>query len=218
MTLAPRRRFVVAAASTGRVAVVLVVLTALAAVAAGCSSSPSPAPGACADTRAPGANRALEARLPARLAGLPPSRVDSGANCSADALTTLKAHGVAELDFAGATWDAGNGVATSIAVLALPAAAPLPVAWVEEFYEVGARSGKKTDNIAVSRPTFPGLGGAFRLDALNDLSFQSVVVWPDGPIVRVVIVASPVSPSASRAEHDSRVEVAVQAAAQAPDR
>ena len=71
-----------------------------------------------------------------------PTTVDSGANCSADALTTLAGHGVKELDFAGATWDAGNGVATSIAVLALPAGAPLPVAWVEEFYEAGARSGK----------------------------------------------------------------------------
>ena len=99
----------------------------------------------------------------------------------------------------------------------MPAGVPLPVAWVEEFYEVGARSGKKTDNVAVTRPTFPGGGTVYRLDALNDLSFQSVVVWPDGPIVRVVIVASPVNPSASRAEHDSRVEAAVQAAAQAPD-
>ncbi|HYN70242.1 MAG TPA: hypothetical protein VEX41_08530 [Candidatus Eisenbacteria bacterium] len=122
-----------------------------------------------------------------------------------------------ELDFAGATWDGGNGVATSIAVLALPAGAPLPVAWVEEFYEVGARSGKKTDNVEVSRPTFREVGSVYRLDALNDLSFQSVIVWSDGPIVRVVIVASPVNPSASRAEHNSRVEAAVQAAAHAPD-
>ena len=190
---------------------------ALSAMTAGCGASASPAPGACVDTRAPGTNRALEARLPGRLGDLPPTTVDSGAKCSAGALTTLAAHGVTELDFAGATWDAGNGAATSIAVLALPAGAPLPVAWVEEFYEVGARSGKKTDNIAVSRPTFEGVGSAYRLDALNDLSFQSVVVWPDGPIVRVAIVASPVNPSASRAEHDSRVDAAVQAAAAAPD-
>jgi hypothetical protein len=195
----------------------LVLIGALVGILGGCAASASPAPGACVDTRAPGTNRSLEARLPARLGDATPTTVDSGANCSADALTTLQAHGVTELDFAGATWDAGNGVATSIAVLALPAAAPLPVAWVEEFYEVGARSGKKTDNVAVTRPTFPGVGTVYRLDALNDLSFQSVVVWPDGPIVRVAIVASPVNPSASRAEHDSRVEAAVQAAAQAPD-
>jgi len=192
-------------------------LIALAAVTAGCGASSSPAPGTCADSRAPGTNRALEDRLPVRLGDAPPTTVDSGANCSSDALATLKAHRVTELDFAGATWDAGNGVATSIAVLGLPAAATLPVAWVEEFYEAGARSGKKTDNVAVSRPTFPAVGGAYRLDALNDLSFQSVVVWPDGTIVRVVIVASPVNPSASRVEHDSRVEAAVHAATQAPD-
>ena len=183
----------------------------------GCSASTSPPPGACVDSRAPGTNPSLEALLPSRLADQPPATVDSGANCSAAALATLEAHGVTELDFAGATWDAGNGAATSIAVLALPAAAPLPVAWVEEFYEVGARSGKKTDNIAVSRPTFPDVGPVYRLDVLNDLSFQSVVVWPDGPVARVVIVASPVNPSASRVEHDSRIEAAVQAAAQAPD-
>jgi hypothetical protein len=198
--------------STRQFASALGLLIALSTLTAGCSAPTSPAPGACVDTRAPGTNPALEARLPARLADAPPSTVDSGANCSTDALTTLKAHGVTELDFAGATWDAGNGVATSIAVLALPGAAPLSVAWVEEFYEIGARSGKKTDNIAVTRPTFPDVGAVYRLDALNDLSFQSVVVWPDGPIVRVVIVASPVNPSASRAEHDSRVAQAIAAA------
>ena len=192
-------------------------LVALAALTAGCRASSSPVPGACVDVRAPGTNRALEGRLPVRLGDVAPTTVDSGANCSADALTTLRAHGVTELDFAGATWDTGGGVATSIAVLALPAAAPLPVAWVEEFYEVGARAGKKTDNVTVSRPTFPGAGTVYRLDALNDLSFQSVLVWADAPVVRVVIVASPVNPSASRAEHDSRVEAAVQAAAEAPD-
>lgn len=204
-------------ASTTRLAIVLAGLTALAAIVGGCRASPSALPGACADTRAAGAKPALESLLPARLADQPPAKVDSGANCSADALATLLAHGVAELDFAGATWDGGNGVATSIAVLALPAAAPLPIAWVEEFYEVGARSGKKTDNIGVSRPTLPGLGTVYRLDVLNDLSFQSVLVWSDGPIARVVIVASPVNPSASRTEHDSRVEAAVEAAAQDPD-
>ena len=195
----------------------LIVAAALVGMLGGCRASASPAPGACVDARAPGTNRALEARLPARLADAAPTTVDSGANCSADALTTLSAHGVTELDFAGATWDAGSGVATSIAVLALPAHAALPVAWVEEFYETGARAGKKTDNVAAARPTFPDVGSVYRLDALNDLSFQTVVVWPDGPIVRVVIVASPVNPSASRAEHDSRVEAAVQAAAGAPD-
>jgi hypothetical protein len=195
----------------------LVAIVALPALTAGCRASGSPARAACVDTRAPGTNRALEARLPSRLGDAAPTTVDSGANCSAEALTTLAGHGVQELDFAGATWDAGNGVATSIAVLALPAVAPLPVAWVEEFYEVGARSGKKTDNVTVTRPTLPGAGTVYRLDALNDLSFQSVLVWADAPVVRVVIVASPVNPSASRAEHDSRVEAAIQAAAAAPD-
>jgi hypothetical protein len=207
----------VRSASSRGLATRLILVGALIGVVGGCAASSTPAAGACVDARAPGANPALEQLLPSRLGDVAPTSVDSGTNCSADALTTLKGHGVTELDFAGATWDAGSGVATSIAVLALPAHAALPVAWVEEFYETGARAGKKTDNVAAARPTFPDVGSVYRLDALNDLSFQTVVVWPDGPIVRVVIVASPVNPSASRAEHDSRVEAAVQAAAGAPD-
>jgi hypothetical protein len=169
--------------------------------------------GAClVDGRASGAYPELEALIPTSLGGQAPTTLDSGRNCSDKALGTLVAHGVHELRFAGATWDRSGGAGTSIAVLALPTEG-LPVAWIEEFYEVGAQTASKTDHVTPSRPTFPGVGSTFRVDVLNDLSFQSIVVWPDGPRARVVIVASPVSPSASMADHEAQVTAAMATAA-----
>ena len=132
--------------------------------------------------------------------------------CSESALGSLTTHGVTDLRFAGAVWSGGSDAGTSIAVLGLPTGT-LPVAWAEEFYGVGAVTGKKTDNIATSRPSFDRVGETFRIDALNDLSFQSVVVWQDGPLVRVVIVATAVDPAASKTAHDAEIVAAVAAAA-----
>jgi hypothetical protein len=168
------------------------------------------------DGRAPGAYPDLEASVPRLISGRTATSVDSGRDCSADALGTFASHGITELRFAGATWDEGGGNGVSIAVLALPDRA-LPVAWAEEFYLVGAQNGKHTGNIQTSRPTYPGAGPVFRLDTLNDLSFQTVVVWPDGALARVVIVATQVGPSASRSVHDARVSEAVGAAAVAEE-
>ncbi len=165
--------------------------------------------GAClADGRAPGAYPELEADVPRTISGRPATSIDSGRDCSTDALGSFVNHGVHDLRFAGATWDEGSGNGVSIAVLALPDQ-PLPVAWAEEFYQLGAENGSHTGNIQVARPTYAGVGTVFRLDTLNDLSFQTVVVWADGPLARVVIVATQVGPSASRSVHDARVAEAV---------
>ena len=171
----------------------------------------SPTGDCLADGRAPGAYPDLEARVPKAISGRPATTVDSGRNCSSDALGSLVDHGVKELRFAGATWDEGNGNGVSIAILSLPDQ-DLPVAWVDDFYQLGAENAKHTGNIETSRPTYPGIGSVFRLDTLNDLSFQTVVIWPDGGLARVVIVATQVSPSASRSVHDARVGEAVGAA------
>lgn len=193
-------------------------LLALAAgvAVAGCGLVAGPSfstDGACVvDGRAPGAYPALEAQIPRTIAGRPATTVDSGRNCSDKALGWFSSnHGVHELRFAGATWDEGNGSGVSIAVLALPDR-PLPVTWAEEFYQAGAIAGKHTGNIETSHPTYPGAGTVYRLDTLNDLSFQTVVVWPDGPLARVVIVATQVGPTASKTVHDGRVAEAVGAA------
>jgi hypothetical protein len=177
---------------------------------AGGTFSPS---GPClADGRAPGTYPDLEARVPRSLDGRAATTVDSGRKCSDSALGSLTTHGVTDLRFAGAVWSAGSDAGTSIAVLALPTGT-LPVGWAEEFYGFGAVTGKKTDNIETSRPSFDTVGETFRIDALNDLSFQSVVVWQDGPLVRVVIVATAVDPGASKAAHDAEIAAAVGAAA-----
>ncbi|HYK96167.1 MAG TPA: hypothetical protein VE011_09930 [Candidatus Dormibacteraeota bacterium] len=168
--------------------------------------------------KAPGSFTTLEALLPKQLDGAAPNLVDSGANCTAGALGTYADHGISQLHFAGATWDGSNGDGTVIAIMStqgLPEPA-VQTAWVEEFYTAGAQHASHTENITTTRPSMPGAGIVFRLETLNNLSLQTVVVWPDGADVWVVIVATTVDPNASRAAHDQRVLAAVAAAAAMP--
>lgn len=170
------------------------------------------------DARAAGGFPELEVLLPRALApgARAPDRVDSGRSCSDAALGSLKQHGVTELRFAGATWEEGGSDGTVIAVFATPSWVPqIEEAWVEEFYEAGARAGKKTDNIETSRPTIDPAGEVFRVDTLNDLSLQTVVTWQAAVRTHVVIVATAVNPGADRTTHDQRVAFAVAAAAAA---
>ena len=197
-----------------------IVLVAIVVALAGCANELVATPlGPCGDdARAPGGFPELEVLLPAALpaGGRAPDGVDSGRSCSEAALGTLKSHGVTELRFAGATWREGDSDGTVIAVLATPGGVPLlDEAWVEEFYEAGAAAGKKTDNIETSQPTMDGAGAVFRIDTLNDLSFQTVVTWQTAGLTHVVIVATDVSPTADRAAHDRRVGTAVATAAAA---
>ena len=168
------------------------------------------------DARSPGGFPDLEAKLPTSFgpSGLAPDRVDSGRSCSDTALGTLKSHGITELDFAGATWNGdSSSEGTLIAVFQAPRyLAPLETSWVEEFYEAGARNGKKTDNIEVSRPGIGAIGEVFWLDTINDLSLQTVAVWPGDGVVHVVIVATDVAPLKDRAVHAQHVEDAIRVA------
>lgn len=163
-----------------------------------------------ADGRVAGAFPSLEARLPALFEGAAAGGIDSGRHCSEAALGSLIAHQVSEVDFAGATWDLGKGTAISSAIFQLPSG-DLPATWIAEFYDVGARTAKRTENIATSSPTMEGAGTVYRLDTLNNLSFQTVVVWGDGRTVRAVLVATSVDPSATKAAHDDLVDRAVAA-------
>jgi hypothetical protein len=167
--------------------------------------------------RAPGALPQLEALLPRGMIERSPDTLNSGWNCSAAALGSYVAHGVSKLGFAGATWDQGNGNATVTAILALDSG-PLDAAWVEEFYTAGAVAARHTGDVKTDRPTYDGAGQVFRLETINDLSLQTVVIWPAAPYVHVVIVATTVSPDAVRADHDQRVDIAVQVAAAASSR
>lgn len=153
----------------------------------------------------------LEALVPRSLEGRAPDTVNSGRSCSDKALGRLTSHGIRELRYAGATWNQGRSDATVIAVLTTPPdQPPAQQAWIEEFYTAGAVAGTKTDNVTTTRPTMEPVGQVFRIDALNDLSLQTVVTWSgDDGVAHVVIVASEVSPTASRADHDARVAAAV---------
>jgi hypothetical protein len=198
----------------------------LAMLVAGCgtgqaSFDPS---GPCdADGRARGAYPELEAKLPPSLGGvgpesgvgsatadLLPTTVDSGRTCTESGLGPLWAHGVRELRYAGATWDHGGGDAIVSAYFTTPTGQPpLEPDWMEAFYEAGARASSKTENLVFSQPVIEPAGIVWRLDTLNDLSFQTVVVWPAAGGVRVLIAATRVGPDASRLDHDASVELAV---------
>lgn len=189
----------------------------LALVLAACGGTLEGGPlGPCGDdARSVGGFPELEARVPRTLGqdAVAPTRVDSGRSCSDAALGTLKAHDVTELRYAGATWETSESEATVIAVLATPEwVPPLEAAWVEEWYEQGARAGKKTDNIEVTRPETEA-GPVFRLDTLNDLSLQTVVTWQNRGLTSVVVVASDVAPGRERSAHDAKVDAAIAAAA-----
>ena len=169
------------------------------------------------EPRAAGTMPDLEAQLPKELIALgsndpprAPTTVDSGWSCLDKSLGTYAAHGVERLEFAGATWDEGRGNATVTAIVRTPTSdPPLEAAWVEEFYETSARATQRVSNIETVRSNMAGAGAVWRMDALNDLSLQTIVVWPADAGVHVVIVASTVEPGASRDAHDLRVEAAV---------
>jgi hypothetical protein len=202
-----------------RLATLIALVASLAVTACGPEPLAGNPLGPCGDdARTAGGYPELEALVPKQLGAdaRSPDRVDSGRNCSDATLGTLKSHGVTEVRFAGATWNSptSSSEGTVIAVLATPDWVPaLEAAWVEEFYEQGARAGKKTDNIEVSRPTLDGAGQVFWLDVVNDLSFQSVVTWQAEGRTNVVIVATDVAPLKDRVTHNATVAEAVRAAA-----
>jgi hypothetical protein len=176
---------------------------------AGASFQPE---GACAiDGRGPGIYPSLEQLLPGGLGEEGATSVDSGRSCSDQRLSTLKAHGVIDLRYAGATWTPEGGSSTVIAVFTTPPGSPpLQPAWMAEFDETGARASTKTENIEIGHPTYDQAGVVYQLNTLNDLSFQSVVVWPGDGVVHVVIVATQLEPGGeTRADHDVAVRNAV---------
>ena len=193
-----------------RAAAALALVVALLAAACGQSQAVTGPLQGCgpdkADAISIGGFPDLEALIPRSLKGVAPDVVNSGRNCSDKALGSLTSHGVNELRFAGGTWNQGRADATVVAVLApAPNDAAPQQSWIEEFYTAGAVAGTKTDNVTTTRPTIDPVGQVFRIDALNDLSLQTVVTWKQNELIHVVIVVSEVGPTASRADHDQRV-------------
>ena len=162
------------------------------------------------DGRRAGAYPDLEARIPRALDGAPPARLDSGRNCSPSRLGTLASHGLEEVRFAGGLWETDSRSGVTIAVFEAPG---LTVERLAEFYETGARGARKTESITTS-PFRLGTAQGHRLDTLNDVSFQSILVLPaaEPEQVLAVLVASNVREAESRADHDALVERASEAA------
>jgi hypothetical protein len=150
----------------------------LAGLLAACTAAASPfdPTGPCLeDGSRPGAYPELEARLPDRYEGAAPTSVDSGRNCSEEALGSLAEAGIEEMRFAGASWDLGSGRALTIAVFEAPA---LDTPTVIDFYEAGARTARRTQALERSDVTVGGRPGS-RLDVLYGESAQTIVAWPD---------------------------------------
>jgi hypothetical protein len=162
-----------------------------------------------ADGRAAGAYPELEAVVSETFRGRAADRLDSGRNCTPQALASLTLHGITELRFAGATWDLGSSNGVTLAVFD---AKDLNATWVAEFFETGARTAKKTTNVEARTVPIPDGGSGSRIDVLNDESYQTVVVWPDGSRVRVALIASSIRDVQTKAAHDAVVTEALAAA------
>ena len=166
--------------------VLLVVAAALVgACDPGAATSFDPTGPCTADGSAPGAYPDLEARVPERYEGRAPDLLDSGRNCSSENLGVLADAGIAEVRFAGGTWNFGSDIA---AVLAVFRADGLTAGHLAEFYAASARAAGRTEVTGESELTIERRP-AWRLDTTTGDRIQSVVVWPsaDPGVVNVVI-------------------------------
>jgi hypothetical protein len=161
--------------------ILVAALAALSLVAvAGCGSSIplasfDPSSACTTDGRFPGAFPDLEALLPTAYEDKAPTSVDSGRNCTDDALGILAEAGVDGVRFAGATWELGGTTGLTVALFEGDG---LDTATMLAFYEDGARKARRTDRLEVTDTTVVG-SPAKRLDVLGtDGSGQTVVVWP----------------------------------------
>lgn len=154
------------------------------AACSGPTASFDPAGPCTADGRAPGAYPELEARIPATYRGEPPDVLDSGRNCSDEALGTL-ATAIDEVRFAGGTWTFGGTRALVLAVFSAPG---LDAELLRDFYTASARDTPRVEIVGESEVTIAGRDG-YRLDARRVDLLETVIVWPsaDGDVVNVVL-------------------------------
>jgi hypothetical protein len=190
-----------------RAAIVTLLAAALTALA-GCGGASFDPSGPCTtDGRGAGAYPTLERLVPERFDDKAATTVDSGRSCTPAALGSLAGRGVRELRFAGGQWHLGDRSGVTMAVMSSPTG--IQADWVAEFYESSARVAKHTQNVSLNQVTIGAVNG-FRIETLNDeTSFQTVVVWPGGGNVDVVIVASDVHEIGTRDAHDEVVDRAV---------
>lgn len=144
-----------------------------------------PASACTTNGRMPGAYPDLEALLPKAYAGAAPATVDSGRNCTKDALGTLADAGIQGVTFAGATWPLGGSSALTVAVFEGDGLQP---AEMVDFYAKSAAAATKTDKAQVSDTTVAGQP-AKRLDVLaSDGSGSTIVAWPGAAPGQVMVL------------------------------
>ena len=202
----PRRR-----GPAGRRLIAVLATILVGAVLAGCGQPFDPSGPCSADGSAPGAYPELEAVVPTSWSGTAPKQLDSGRACTASGLGTLAGRGVTELRFAGATWETGDDSGLSLAVFRSAAGPALEPAWLVEFYESGARGGRKVDSITVSDyQVSDGVPGR-RIDVLNGESYQSIVVWQRDGFVAAALVGDFIREIQTKERHEGIVRSAVDA-------
>jgi len=192
----------------------VVVALVVAGLVAGCvGGRPAPsfdASGPCTvDGQRPGAYPELERLIPATFEGIAPARLDSGRNCTERNLGTLATHGIREVRFAGGLWETGDRSGFTMAVLVAPS---LTAEIMADFYEAGARAGRKTEEVKRSIFDLDGRN-AWMISALNDESYQTIVVWDPGQpgTVRAVLVGSDVRETDGMGPHNDLVQRAMAA-------
>jgi hypothetical protein len=169
---------------------VLAVVVTVALVAGACGTATpvasfDPSSACTSDGRMPGAYPELEALLPRSYEGAAPATVDSGRNCTNDALGTLADHGIAGVRFAGATWPLGGTTGLTVAVFQADGLDP---ATLLDFYARGAADANRTDKLQTSDTTVGGQP-AKRLDVLrSDGTGSTIVTWPGGAPGRVMVL------------------------------
>jgi hypothetical protein len=192
-------------------ALALVLALVLLAGCAGGGAAPSFDPsGPCTgDGQRPGAYPELERLIPAAFEGIAPVRLDSGRNCTDRNLGTLASHGIREVRFAGGLWETGERSGFTMAVLVAP---ELTAERMADFYEAGARAGRKTEDVKRSIVELDGRN-AWMISTLNDESYQTIAVWEAGQpgMVRAVLVGSDVRETEGMGPHTDLVERAIAA-------
>ena len=163
----------------------LVVALLVGACAAPSAASFDPSRPCTQDGSAPGAYPELEAMVPAIYEDAPPETLDSGRNCTAESLGTLRGAGIDEVHYAGGTWGFGGIRAAALAVFRAPG---LTADEMADFYAASARAANRTQVTAESEPTLAG-HPVHRIDTETGPRQQTVVVWPgaEADVVNVVI-------------------------------
>jgi hypothetical protein len=206
-----RRRSAARPAHPGRGSLVIGLILVVGLILAGCATKFDPTGPCTANGSAPGSYPELEAAVPATFRAAKATELDSGRACTPEGLGTLAGRGVEEMRFAGATWTTGTDSGLSLAVFVDPTGPPLTRDWITEFYETGAKAGKKVTSVETTDYDIDAGVTARRIDVLNGESFQTVVVWEQDGRIAVALIADFIREIQTKEAHDAVVREAVDA-------